>query len=193
MSNLSSEERQRLREAERALREEIREQERLRDEAAKGLKSLINQALDAGQEPSASVKKHAKANKLNYDEIYQEVLEERKEEEERVVQREKEKELRAIIMHYLLEKTKLSRDEMRAEILVNYNVPKDTYVKVESKTLNDTYSSWIACLVQNPQDVNRECLDNLARILDKNIDSDVQDFIRKQDKAKHEAQKKATI
>lgn len=193
MSNLSSEERKRLHEAERALRQEIREQERLHDKAVDGLKRLINQALDAGQEPSTSLMEHAKATKLDYEAIYQEVLEERKEEEKRDAQRKKEKELRAIIMQYVSEKTKLSRAEMRAEILLNYNVPMATYVKVESQTLEETYSSWIAGLVQRPQEINRECLDNLARLLDKNVDKDVQDFVRKQEIVKHELQKKATI
>ena len=80
----------------------------------------------------------------------------------------------------LLENTKLSRAEMRAEILINHKVPLATYIKVEQQTLNETYSAWIANLVRSPRNTNRECLENLARLLDKNMEDDVQIFIRKQ-------------
>ena len=41
--------------------------------------------------------------------------------------------------------------------------------------------------------MNRECLDNLARLLDKNVDNDVHDFIQKLEREKRENKKEATL
>lgn len=193
--NISREEREnerkRLREEGRKLEKAMREEARQREKAEAELKKMIKKALDAGSKPAESVKKYALKHVLDYDTTYEDVVEERRIAAEKAIQQQKEKELATILLQYIYEKTQLSRAEIRKEITTHYDCDLSIYAKVEQRTFTSTYSAWIVKLVQNPQDVNRECLETLARLLDKNIDDDCQAYIEQLKKKEQVAAEKA--
>ena len=96
-------------------------------------------------------------------------------------ERNAQKEIRDVIMLYIEENTTLSRAEMRDEIINKYNYSISDYLEVEKRLLVPKYCSWISASL-NKEKVSRKDMETLGRLLDRDVNADLQVLKKKRKK-----------
>ena len=179
MSTKTMEERRRLREAEREARREVRREQNhqihLRRIAENGLKKLINHAIDNHLDPlqQKNIIQWADREGLNLEYTYEEVKKEREIAALNILKQQEKEDVENTLKQQIEKGNPTSRAELKEYVLNNCSCAHISYDEVEEEYLNSLYTSWLDEFANKSENVTREQIERLAKMIGKNAEKDI--------------------